>query len=104
MNAIPLLIYFANWGMDKAVQMGDVVNLNKFRKAKAKGDKTQKAEENRTKFGRTKGEKARDKSSTDKAGREHDGHELEDDDPDDGLIFTDEELAQDRGPDDPEPV
>ena len=59
--------------------MGDVVNLNKFKKDKAKGEKTQKAAENRKKFGRTKGDKARDKSNEDKVNSEHDGHELEDD-------------------------
>ena len=41
--------------------MSDPVNLNKFRKAKARADKDQRAQENRIKFGRTKSEKARDK-------------------------------------------
>jgi hypothetical protein len=36
---------------------GDVVNLNRFRKAKARDDKTRQAAENRVKFGRTKAEK-----------------------------------------------
>lgn len=37
------------------------VNLNKFRKAKARAEKDQRAQENRIKHGRTKAEKARDK-------------------------------------------
>jgi len=37
------------------------VNLNKFRKAKARAKKEQRAQENRIKHGRTKAEKARDK-------------------------------------------
>ncbi|MEO0548374.1 MAG: DUF4169 family protein [Pseudomonadota bacterium] len=36
------------------------INLNKVRKAKAKAEKTQKAAENRIKFGRTKAEKEQD--------------------------------------------
>lgn len=41
--------------------MVDPINLNKFRKAKARTEKQQRAEENRIKHGRTKSEKARDK-------------------------------------------
>ncbi|MEP1145165.1 MAG: DUF4169 family protein [Henriciella sp.] len=36
------------------------VNLGKVRKAKARAEKTQRAQENRIKFGRTKAEKDRD--------------------------------------------
>ena len=43
------------------------INLNKARKAKAKRDARQRADENAVKFGRTKAEKARDKSETDRA-------------------------------------
>ena len=35
----------------------DVVNLNRFRKARARDDKAKQAAENRVKFGRTKAEK-----------------------------------------------
>lgn len=42
--------------------MVEPINLNKFRKAKARVEKTQRAQENRVKHGRTKAEKARDKS------------------------------------------
>ncbi|HBF91512.1 MAG TPA: DUF4169 domain-containing protein, partial [Hyphomonas atlantica] len=38
--------------------MAEPINLNKFRKAKAKAEKDQRAKENRAKFGRTKAEKS----------------------------------------------
>jgi hypothetical protein len=38
----------------------DIVNLNRFKKRKARAEKQAQAAENRTKHGRTKGEKARD--------------------------------------------
>ena len=41
--------------------MVEPVNLNKFRKAKARAEKEQRAQENRVKHGRTKAERARDK-------------------------------------------
>ncbi|MBT3792525.1 MAG: DUF4169 family protein [Rhodospirillales bacterium] len=34
--------------------MGDIINLNQFRKQRAHVEKERKAKENRTKFGRTK--------------------------------------------------
>lgn len=37
--------------------MGDVVNLNKFRKAKALAEKEAKADENRAKYGRRKSDR-----------------------------------------------
>jgi adenylosuccinate lyase len=37
---------------------GDVINLNKARKARAKAAEKAKAEQNRAGFGRTKGQKA----------------------------------------------
>lgn len=49
------------------------INLNKARKAKARIEKAQRAQENRIKFGRTKSEKARDKLSQTKAESKHDG-------------------------------
>ncbi len=58
--------------------MSDPVNLNKFRKAKAKADKEQAAMENRAKFGRTKAEKQRDKAHKDKLSRLAEGHRLKD--------------------------
>lgn len=49
--------------------MADPINLNKFRKAKSKAEKDQRAQENRIKFGRTKAEKARDKLQAGRAQR-----------------------------------
>jgi len=40
--------------------MGDVINLNRARKVRAKADRTVDAAANRAKFGRTKAEKATD--------------------------------------------
>ncbi|MEP9358996.1 DUF4169 family protein [Sphingomonas sp. KR3-1] len=37
--------------------MAEIINLNKARKAKARTDKTVRAQENRARFGRTKAEK-----------------------------------------------
>lgn len=60
--------------------MDNVVNLNKFRKARAKDVKEQKATENRRKHGRTKAEMAAGKARSDKDKAGHDGHRLEDSD------------------------
>ena len=57
--------------------MAKVVNLNKFRKQKAREAAAATAAENRIRFGRTKAEKARDAESA-KAGRDHvDAHRLD---------------------------
>ena len=45
----------------RRLDLVDPVNLNKFRKAKARAENEQRAQENRVKYGRTKAEKARDK-------------------------------------------
>ena len=49
------------------------INLNKARKARARADKAQRAQENRVKFGRTKSEKARDKALQQKSRAELEG-------------------------------
>ncbi len=54
-----------------------LVNLNKARKAKAKGDAKALAAENRAKFGRTKGQKAVAQAEADKLAREVEGHKRE---------------------------
>lgn len=59
--------------------MGEVVNFNKFKKAKTKADKTQRAEENRAKFGRTKAEKALDEHVQSTHQRTVDAHKRETD-------------------------
>ncbi len=40
--------------------MGDVINLNRFRKVRDKAARSQEADANRCKFGRTKAEKTAD--------------------------------------------
>lgn len=55
--------------------MNDVVNLNRFRKKKARAGKARQAEENRAKHGRTKAEKTREAIEKDRAKRLLDGHE-----------------------------
>jgi len=40
------------------------INLNKFRKAKARSERVKRADENAVKFGRTKAEKTADKAET----------------------------------------
>ena len=42
--------------------MGDVINLNRFRKKKAREEKERRAETNRRLHGRTKGERAREEA------------------------------------------
>jgi hypothetical protein len=57
--------------------MGEVVNLNRFRKAKAKKQVEEQAKANRAAFGRTKAEKASERKETDKAQAELDGKKLD---------------------------
>ena len=57
--------------------MGDVVNLNKFRKRKAKDARTKRAETNRRLHGRTKAERARDELAKRQLTRQVDGAKLE---------------------------
>ncbi|WP_340313213.1 DUF4169 family protein [Rhizorhabdus argentea] len=57
--------------------MGDLVNLNKARKAKGKLDARVAADANRVKFGRMKAEKDRDKAEAKRATRLLDGAKLE---------------------------
>lgn len=57
--------------------MGDLVNLNKARKARGKLDARVAAEANRAKFGRTKAEKDKDKAEAERAARQLDGARLE---------------------------
>jgi hypothetical protein len=57
--------------------VGDVVNLNRARKAKARSAAKVAAEANRLKFGRTKGEKDRDRIEKDRAEKLLDGARIE---------------------------
>ncbi len=57
--------------------MAEPVNLNRFRKAKARAAKKVRAEENSVKFGRNKAEKALEKARSDKARSQIDQHKRE---------------------------
>ena len=54
--------------------MAEPVNLNRFRKDKARAEKKARADENAVKFGRTRAEKDREAARAEKARRELDGH------------------------------
>lgn len=54
--------------------MADPVNLNRFRKARARADKQARADENAVKFGRTKAEKDIAKARAEKAASRLDQH------------------------------
>jgi hypothetical protein len=56
--------------------MGEVINLNRFRKARAKADAEKQAEENRISFGRSKAEKTQDIRERDRNDQDFDGKKL----------------------------
>ena len=56
--------------------MGDLVNLNKFRKAKQRRTEETQAGINREKFGRTKAETKRDRKTRERGERALDGSKL----------------------------
>ena len=62
--------------------MADVVNLNKFRKRKAKSEREQRAETNRRLHGRTKLERERDALQKKQLTAKLDGKKLSKPDPD----------------------
>lgn len=55
--------------------MSQPVNLNKFRKSRAKIESQKRADENAVKFGRTKAEKELQTARKTKARRDLDGHD-----------------------------
>lgn len=57
--------------------MAEPVNLNRFRKDKARATKKARADENAVRFGRTKAEKKLEQARTDQARRDLDGHRTE---------------------------
>ena len=59
--------------------MTQPINLNRFRKSKAKKIKEKIAAENRIKHGMTKAQKQKLKAEKDKAAKNIDGHKLGDD-------------------------
>lgn len=62
--------------------MGEVINLNKFRKAKERAEKNATAAQNRVKHGRTTGEKVQAKSQRDKQMRDLSNKHIEQSDDD----------------------
>ncbi len=54
------------------------VNLNRFRKEKARAEKKARANENAVKFGRTRAEKSRDSAVTALDKKRLDGHKRDD--------------------------
>ena len=54
--------------------MSQPVNLNRFRKEKARAQKRARADENAVKFGRTKSEKQREENEAAKKNAHLDGH------------------------------
>ena len=58
--------------------MGDVVNLNKFRKQQRRSDKEKQAAENRTRFGLNKMQKKEIRDKAEKAEKELSGKKLDD--------------------------
>lgn len=61
----------------------EIVNLNKFRKAREKALKEQRAEENRQRFGRSRSEKTAESLEERQRQRQLDGARLEPDSADD---------------------
>jgi hypothetical protein len=55
-----------------------VVNLNKFRKQKARSADKSRADENAVLHGRRKSDKALDKARSDKTTKDHDAHKRDD--------------------------
>lgn len=59
--------------------MAEIVNLNRWRKAKARDDKDQQAEANRVAFGRTKAEKQAERQQAERQRTALDGKKLDED-------------------------
>lgn len=59
--------------------MGDIVNLKKFRKERARLEKEREAKANRARFGRAKDEKRRDSDEVERRERILESHRRDDD-------------------------
>ncbi|TLP64412.1 DUF4169 family protein [Parasedimentitalea maritima] len=57
--------------------MAEPVNLNRFKKQKARAEKKVRADQNAIKHGRSKQEKLLDDTTANKARRKLDGHKIE---------------------------
>lgn len=62
--------------------MGDIVNLNKYRKQRQRTEQTKQAAENRVRFGRNNADRARTRSEQDRRSRDLDGKRRDDGRPD----------------------
>ncbi|UEM02135.1 DUF4169 family protein [Skermanella rosea] len=58
--------------------MGDVVNLNRFRKAREKSEREAQAAANRAKHGRTREQRAREKDEAARRTKELEGKKIDD--------------------------
>jgi len=58
--------------------MGDVVNLNRFRKTRDRAERAKEADANRIRFGRTKAEKQRDRQEAERSTQLLNGKKLDD--------------------------
>lgn len=58
--------------------MGDVVNLNRFRKQRRRDEREKQASENRIRFGTPKSETSRQRLEQDRQARDLDGKKRED--------------------------
>ncbi|MBN9537392.1 MAG: DUF4169 family protein [Reyranella sp.] len=63
--------------------MGEIVNLQRARKARARREREAQADANRRRFGRTKVEKTADRAAETRATQALDGKRLDDGDEDD---------------------
>ncbi|HXS39338.1 MAG TPA: DUF4169 family protein [Stellaceae bacterium] len=57
--------------------MAEIVNLNRFRKARERDGKAKLAETNRARFGRSKDDKAKSRSETERAEKSLDDKKLD---------------------------
>ncbi|WP_374304473.1 DUF4169 family protein [Ferrovibrio sp.] len=57
--------------------MGDVVNLNKMRKARERGEAKERAAENRVRFGQPKAQRKQQEKETARAAKDLDGKKLD---------------------------
>jgi len=66
---------------------GEIVNLRRVKKAKARDEKEKRAAANRASFGRTKAERQKDAAEQERSARQMEGHRRvpADDDDDTGL-------------------
>lgn len=58
--------------------MGDVVNLNRFRKTRERAERAKEADANRIRFGRTKAEKERERKEAERTAQTLDGKRIDD--------------------------